>query len=419
MEVSKNVGAIVKNLIDSAREGFNPLPKTTTIYTVPSRLRDLSPNSFTPRLVSIGPLHKQDMNVQEFEQYKPFIFGDLLKKVDSTLNETTVEACVKKVLARLDDIKACYSMTNNTYQDAELVKMMVMDACYILFILIHYDLILTNNRAFLSTLVPDLVMLENQIPFFVLRDIFECTVLKFQPTSYLNMMLLKLLENVKPFEAELGPEINHATGTKYDHILDFLHESYEPTSNVSSTGQSFIVPPSYSVTELEKAGVKFVLNKDISKCPLAINFESNWYNPTLRLPLLSIDLYTEVVFYNLIALELRRLKTAYFTSYVVAMMNLVKTTEDHLKLEGLKIARNNPSGTQYVVDLIHNLSKGCDLKEFLYAEDWEKIHKYCNSPIGWTRRTYFSGAWSYIASISGLIIFILTVIQTYCSIRGK
>ncbi|XP_071718210.1 UPF0481 protein At3g47200-like [Rutidosis leptorrhynchoides] len=417
MEVSNHVDAIVDILVDSVIETHDALPKDKTIYTVPSRLRDYSPNSFTPRLVSIGPLHKEHKNVQDIEEGKVVLFKEVLEKVNSPLKKT-IEACVLKVHPRLNDIRACYSLSNNTYQDVDLVKMMLMDACFILFLLTHSDYMSKReNPVLLLSLVSDLVLIENQIPFFVLHDIFECTVLKCQPTASLNMMLLKVLESVKPFEAELNAEIHAKTGAKYDHILDFLHRSYEPITNVSSSGSTVFVPPSYSVTELEKAGVKFVLNKD-SK-PLAINFESNWRKPILTLPLLSIDVYTELVFYNLIALELPRLRSAYFTSYVVAMMNLVKTTEDHLKLQGLKIARNNPSGPEYVVELIHNLSKGCDLKEFLYNKDWEKMHEYCNSPLGWTRRTYFSGAWSYIASISGLIIFILTVIQTYCSVRGK
>lgn len=38
-------------------KGLPPL-----IYMVPSVIRDLSPSSFNPKVVSIGPLHRQDGN---------------------------------------------------------------------------------------------------------------------------------------------------------------------------------------------------------------------------------------------------------------------------------------------------------------------------------------------------------------------
>ncbi|GKA08138.1 hypothetical protein Tco_0687469 [Tanacetum coccineum] len=51
--------------------------KSFTIQSIcmaPSTLRDLSPSSFDPRVVSIGPLHREDENVQAFEGGKPVMF---------------------------------------------------------------------------------------------------------------------------------------------------------------------------------------------------------------------------------------------------------------------------------------------------------------------------------------------------------
>ena len=95
---------------------------------------------------------------------------------------------------------------------------------------------------------------------------------------------------------------------------------------------------------------------------------------------------------------------------------LVDTKEVLLKLLESKVI--SAIGHQDIVDMFHKLCEGVVLKEFLFAKEWQKMNNYCNSFLGWTRRTYFRGAWSYIASVSALILFTLTALQTFFSIRA-
>ncbi|XP_071692033.1 uncharacterized protein [Rutidosis leptorrhynchoides] len=275
---------------------------------VPSRMRDISPNSCNPQKVSIGPLHKQDKNVQEIENQKPLIRRDLLGKVDSPIEET-IKACEKRVYARLDDIKACYEGLHN-YTDADLAEMMVMDACFIVFLFLNDE---------------------------------EISHQEDKPYSLSAIYVLELIE--------------HGRACSYKHPMIITSRS---------TGNSRHVPAAYSVRELVKAGLN-----------------SN----------------TELVFFNLILYEQDLVIPPYFRSYVAAMVNLLETKEDHLNLVDLniaghdmKFAKNIPLDSQHVVDLIHNLSQGYDLYEFLYARDWYMMYNYCNGKLGWTRRTYFSNA---------------------------
>ncbi|KAI3677704.1 hypothetical protein L6452_36970 [Arctium lappa] len=60
-----------------------------SIYMVPRRLRDLSPGSFETQMVSIGPRHRDDELVQEFEEQKAFLQRSL---TFHELNDTVVEA---------------------------------------------------------------------------------------------------------------------------------------------------------------------------------------------------------------------------------------------------------------------------------------------------------------------------------------
>ncbi|KAL8258963.1 hypothetical protein R6Q59_026916 [Mikania micrantha] len=86
---------------------------------------------------------------------------------------------VLKVYASMEKIKACYVLTK-TYDDVEFAEMMVTDACFILgFILQVFVSFVESNLEdvfYLGDIVVDLVLLENQIPFFFLAEIFKCTI---------------------------------------------------------------------------------------------------------------------------------------------------------------------------------------------------------------------------------------------------
>ncbi|KAI3771308.1 hypothetical protein L6452_02470 [Arctium lappa] len=142
-------------------------------------MKGTSPRSFNPRVVSVGPLHREDENVQAFEGQEATYLTHLLRRFSSPPEET-LKACVKKVKDSIHEIHTCY-VGIKTYGDIEFAKMMVMDACFILeFIQRNFksDESISRRKMFLAqSVIYDLVLLENQIPFFVLDDIFQCTFL--------------------------------------------------------------------------------------------------------------------------------------------------------------------------------------------------------------------------------------------------
>nr|GEX81716.1 putative UPF0481 protein At3g02645 [Tanacetum cinerariifolium] len=66
-----------------------------SIYMVPSVYRDLSPRSFTPWVLSIGPLHHHDEHLKGFEVQKATCMHNLLSPLDST-PEQILKECVMK-----------------------------------------------------------------------------------------------------------------------------------------------------------------------------------------------------------------------------------------------------------------------------------------------------------------------------------
>nr|GEX32651.1 putative UPF0481 protein At3g02645 [Tanacetum cinerariifolium] len=160
-------------LLDCAKRGEkrNKQPPPT-ICKVSRVLRDLSESSFTPQLVSIGPIHRDDPKLKEFEWLKECYLHDLYH-CNST-PEKTLEACLLEVNTLITRIRESYAAGMiDKYSDNEVATMMVMDGCFILeFCFKHKneDLHLPNKMQNLR-IAMDMMLLENQVPFFVLKII--------------------------------------------------------------------------------------------------------------------------------------------------------------------------------------------------------------------------------------------------------
>ncbi|XP_054785321.1 UPF0481 protein At3g47200-like isoform X2 [Prosopis cineraria] len=150
-----------------------PLASHCSIYRVPPRLRKVNEDAYTPSLVSIGPFHHGDQRLESMEDIKLWFLKKFLKRNPKKSLEDYVDEVGKKE----DEIRRCYSeiipMESN-----EFVSMITTDACFI----IEYFLTCQGPRYSdswrpkhwpNSDIALDLILLENQLPFFVLKDLFD------------------------------------------------------------------------------------------------------------------------------------------------------------------------------------------------------------------------------------------------------
>ncbi|PWA77760.1 hypothetical protein CTI12_AA129950 [Artemisia annua] len=398
-----------------------------SIFMVPSIYRDISPSSYTPRVVSVGPLHHQDEHLKGFEVYKATYMHELLHSLHSTPEET-LKACVTKITNSIDQIKACY-IGMKTYPDSELVEMMVMDACFILAFL-NYQGVSDSSMGLNSLLYPhifyDMVLIENQIPFFVLQDIFNSTLLKLYPTLSLSYYIFKVQKHCKVFEEDLEMNSSNISST-HDHILGFLHKSYQhPDSNSS---KPFSMDKAYSVTELDRSGVRFSYTLN-AKWPMAIELEFSrflciplsWRKPTLKMPVLYLHAYTELILRNLLIYEHSSQVKTCVSSYLIALDLLINTPEDVAKLASSQVLVNTLGSEEKAVNLISSIHKDVPVADFFYHEQWKLLDKYYNgywpNILAELRRSNFSNPWSIIALLAGIALFILTVVQTIYGVKA-
>ncbi|GJX32510.1 UPF0481 protein-like protein [Tanacetum coccineum] len=353
--------ATVQLLLKYDEEVENPSDQRKgSILMVPSVFRDLSPCSFTPRVVSIGPLHHQDEHLKGFEVHKAtymhHLFHNVLRPIDST-PEQTLKACVTKVSGSVDQIKACY-LGMQAYPDSELVKMM--------------------------------------IPFFVLEDIFECTFAKLHPTVPLARFIIVIHKFCKLFEGDLVMD-NSNISTTYDHILGFLHKSYQNPDRDSSRLRKTVKP--HSVVKLDRLGVRFSNILD-AKWPMATKLK-----------------YSR----NLIIYEQSAQVQTCVTSYMCVMDYLIDTPEDVAKLVRSQVLVNVIGSNEEAADIINDICKQVPFKDFYYEDELKQMDEYYNAYwpnlIAELRRKYFKNPQGFIVLLAGIVLFILIVVQTVYGVK--
>ncbi|PWA44516.1 hypothetical protein CTI12_AA522390 [Artemisia annua] len=436
-------------LLDCAERGQNRSnQRPPSICKVSRILRDHSESSYEPQLVSIGPIHRENEKLQEFELLKECYLNDLLHRCHDSTPRETLEACLLKVNTLLPQVRESYAGMIENYRDADFARMMVMDGCFILeFCFKHEEENLyLPNKMQNSRIAMDLMLLENQIPFFVLQALFDCSMGKGSFTLS-NVLDKYLASYIKLFHSQL-PEKNSTTDvvdsdSTHDHILGYLHKRYQLVVAKSSNpihaeasklldreGIENTYTTFHSIVELDRSGMNFKPHQEYI-WSMTIKFQSSlvaclpWFGskPTLLMPTLVIDDITELILRNFIAYEQLFPKDHYyFTSYAHAMDMLIDTQEDIAKLVESKVLVNILGSNQEAADMINKICKNISITDFYYTQEFKQMDTYYNGywpkNIARLRRIYFNNPWNAIALLAAIILFFLTVVQTLFAIMA-
>ncbi|KAF8389068.1 hypothetical protein HHK36_025753 [Tetracentron sinense] len=152
-----------------------PISSECCIHRVPEKLRRVNEAAYSPRVVSIGPFHRGKKRLQKMEEHKWRYLSAFLSLEHAKPLEDYVTA-----LRELEQrARECYAETIKLNTD-EFVKMMLLDGCFIIVFLLRYMCPKHRNRGggrdpifdtmwMLDALHIDMILFENQLPFFVLE----------------------------------------------------------------------------------------------------------------------------------------------------------------------------------------------------------------------------------------------------------
>ena len=408
-------------MVESSEPSLSFGCRPCRINRVPDHLRKVNEEAFTPRVISIGPIHQSNEKLQAMEKYKVRFFKSFLNR-----SLTKLEILVSTISNMVERIHCCYGETivPSKCNDA-FVKKILMDAIFILELFLRKsdkidesgknDDPLTAEHWMPTMVTHDLVLLENQLPFFVLEELYSIAI----PSGPKSRSLMELtidffdhynIQNMSHEEISTG-EISHFTDLLRIFQLCCPLDLPKRTQGVGK--------PSYSATLLHEAGVKFRVSSE--KSLLCISFDLK--DGELEIPRLTLFNYTEVLIRNIIALEQSHyLGNTYVTDYFVILDFLINTTKDMDLLCDKGIVDNYLGDNKAATSLINNLNTNivwfdmnrkykhiCKRLNKFYEKPWHRWkaslrHRYCNTP------------WRAASTFAAIALLGFTLTQTICSV---
>ncbi|KAH9299836.1 hypothetical protein KI387_031518, partial [Taxus chinensis] len=187
----------IKEMVDKESDERFRRPKSARIYEVPHVLKDVDREAYAPRWVSLGPYqhnaaHLLPMNTHKLRAVKRMM-DRAAKNMEIHRAEYNRSFCFEYVIQEIknldSEIKDSYEkVIGSEYTDEMLACMMTIDGCFILEILrtlsdasqadkdsSSFDPIFNRCRIECTGygLLTDMLLLENQIPLFVLIKLLE------------------------------------------------------------------------------------------------------------------------------------------------------------------------------------------------------------------------------------------------------
>eukprot|EP00258_Populus_trichocarpa_P032474 XP_024448493.1 UPF0481 protein At3g47200 isoform X3 [Populus trichocarpa] len=389
-----------------------------SIYRVPKRLRELNEKAYTPQVISIGPLHYGKPELKEMEEHKILYLKEFLD-----LSEVGVKGFIAAIAERETRLRNCYAETFDKLSKEEFVEMVLLDCSFLIMFLLkrlNTDIRrLNTDRIFYKPWMKeeikfDLLLLENQLPFFIVEDLFKLSKILPPGTEYSMIMLTHDLFS-SSWGSWVPKDISRGNLSEVEHFVDFLRICQQPAEQPKKL-ETLTAP---SVAELRRAGIKFKLGPSINL--LHIKFDDN--EGTLEIPHFKIFDHTEILFRNLQAFEQCNCgATTYVCNYIIMLSLLVPDAKDVEILVKEGIIENWLNDNDAVSRLFRNLSKEIilDVENFYFSGVVEDLNKYYRKRghkwKAFLKQKYFRNPWAIISVVAAAVLVIFTIIQAVCSI---
>jgi len=229
------------------------------IFKVHTQLRKVNEKAYDPVMVAIGPYHRGKDDLRLMEDHKLHYLQLLLQR----RNESSVETYIKAIRELEGRARRYYAEPISLTTD-EFVEMMLLDGCFIIELFRKFartdlrgdqcDPIFRLDWMFFN-LKRDLLLFENQIPFFLLTKLLEITEVPNQQDNLIDLAVLFFQVSLLPFGRRISAS-SHESFIDIEHLLALLYKSVTPPSvKIEDTKEKLNSIP--SATELQEAGVKF------------------------------------------------------------------------------------------------------------------------------------------------------------------
>ena len=435
-----------------------------SIWRVPPHLRNLDPEAYEPKMVSIGPLHRGNKRFLEMEELKLENFRYIL----SLQTGNPLDIYFQEVFDSVGEARNEYSEKSNLSND-EFAEMLIIDGCFIVGLLLECDPIIKTPiiaqvKGVDRLLWEDLMLLENQIPFCVVNKLYSMIAGMLLPPGKLSAYPDFASAFLKKFLRQQYPSTLNVKKVK--HILHLFHRSFDPSSvpdepNRQSYGQKAIflvkkLTGLFSIiffglvylllfrdfsslfgraeilpiprripcaTELIEAGIKFKKKATSQIYGRASELKVSFSDGRLEIPWLLVEDSKRTELSNLIAFEqCCKHYTSHFSAYCIFMDYLIDTASDIAILQRSGILENTLCSNSEAAKMFNALSKEVlwDTQDHYLADVYKEVTKFCQAPHHKWRanllETYFRNPWTILSLIAALLLLAFTGTQTFFTV---
>ncbi|XP_056163864.1 UPF0481 protein At3g47200-like [Syzygium oleosum] len=427
-----------------------------SIYRFPHYLKDGNDKDWVPQIVSLGPYHHGAEHLRHMERHKWRCLHRILERSHQAIGRYLDS--VKKVEVRA---RACYEGKISMSSD-EFVEMMVLDGCFMIelfqgfaegFEKLGYprnDPVFSMRRSMLE-IQRDMILLENQIPLFVLDRLLGLQLGGPNQKGRVAKLAIPFFDPLLPkkfFDPPL-PErflaLDSSRRLQFDplcnhgrvHCLEVFRRNHlllDPKRSKTKKWSQRRGHLTCCLTELREAGIK-IEDRFPNSC-----WDIQLKDGILRIPQFEIHEGTRSLFLNLIAFEQSQFDCSkHVTLYVIFMHNLINSPEDVRYLRHRFIIDHCLGSDTEVADLFNRLCQGVafDINDSYlrdvsrdvdiysqwkhYSEDmsWRvSLVKKWNSWRAILKNKYFDNPWSIISFIAAFVLLVLTFIQSLYAVYG-
>ncbi|CAH2072158.1 unnamed protein product [Thlaspi arvense] len=437
--------------------------KSCCIFRIPHTLGRANNTAYEPKIVSIGPYHRSgddNEHLKMIEEHKKRYFEFFVSKTNENgVNLSHIVDAVSGLEQRIRD-----SYSENLYFDKQsLIKMMILDGCFILLLFLvvsreveytKFDDPIFKLRWILPTLRSDLLLLENQVPLFLLNDLLKTS--KLAPSTSVNKLAFRFFNySVKKPKAFWEKHNN----LRAKHLLDLIRKTFVPIWSLPTTqgqccinvsngpransrtetpkntrfdmkccskerngAQTSSSPPPrpflgliVSAKKLRLRGIRFKRRENVDT-PLDIGFK----NGLLEIPLLVFDDFISSLLINCVAFEQFNMKcSTEITSYVTFMGCLINKEEDATFLIENGMIENYFGTGEQISSFFKNIGKeiSFSISKSYLSKVFEGVNKYSAQGyhVQWAgfKYTHFNTPWTFLSSCAALILLLLTIFQAF------
>ncbi|XP_061348811.1 UPF0481 protein At3g47200-like [Gastrolobium bilobum] len=455
-----------------------------SIYKVPCNLRKVNEEAYTPQLISIGPIHLGKEELKPMQEHKKRYFHFFWERVSNELAMMYPMDKYKDYLKTQEqEIKQCYAQKFPKISDEKFLDMMLLDAVFIMELFLRHsswksdtikpghdnverkssrfnhsgDYIL--SQSWLSKdIARDLILIENQIPIFVLKELYDTVVsdvaIKKEHPCFVDLALqyfalydtqrsssgsdetkLVLEKNLSKkhffsgsifgFKKPLNKSMTKDRCKNPEHFTDLIRYFCLP-ANMRNSGRPDNVLR--TATKLQESGVSF--EKDKKRRLLEISFDKkpflssflclgclqhlNHFKARFVIPQLEVGQTTECVVRNLIAFEQCHYpEQPYICNYVSLIDSLIHTQVDVELLVEKEVIVHELGSDEEVATLVNGLCKHVVTNSTCYYETINELNKHYQNV--WNRTmaalwlVYFRDTWRASSTVVGIAVLIFAV----------